>query len=734
MVLYILKLNYNLIKKFIFRDFMDIPKIKKFDERVTKPVYKSHTDIQIQQTVYKWLFDALSLRDIEEIYLDGKENNTGHKSMNILHHLGLYDTEEEPNFKGLFKENSIEEAISILEDENDVDFYRLICILKRINLDYLFDEKENDLDTDLKNKDKNDLTLNDALKLIQYELKKQDWDINFDDSYDALIVKKLPASDIILNNKPFYDIKKMEENKGKTTHIAFTSIQRNMFPYLRIPKIDDENTQDYLNNFFILNIPIFLDYSNFPYLRKYYQKWNIRGNDIEKQLEEVDKKLNDMDSNEKIIETHSSIYVNAKTDQQNQIGLSVKYNDGEEFYLLRELLFEDDFFIILKRKQEFAYEVYCLKNRDGTLLSYIDGKFFTDYKSQNNSASIDLTDFKRLNFNPNRIFFGAPGTGQSYTLNQQKDNIICGDEYYERVTFHPDYSYANFVGTYKPIMKEDNNSKKKEITYEFVPGPFLRIFVKAMKNKIEAERNGIELKIFLLIIEEINRANVSAVFGEVFQLLDRDENNESEYSINVSEDIKNHLIEKFDEELENGFDEEDYETYFPNNEIKIPNNMFIWATMNSADQGVFPIDTAFKRRWDFEYISINNNEELIENLEIESNTGNYSWNKVRKAINNYLLKNDVNEDKLMGPFFIKETPNKDFTQLFKDKVLMYLYEDAAKPIRPRLFEGSKKRSDSFSYLNICNDFSDIGIGIFHEDIVDKIEAVNGPKSEDDGAK
>ena len=129
MVLYILKLNYNLIKKFIFRDFMDIPKIKKFDERVTKPVYKSHTDIQIQQTVYKWLFDALSLRDIEEIYLDGKENNTGHKSMNILHHLGLYDTEEEPNFKGLFKENSIEEAISILEDENDVDFYRLILII-----------------------------------------------------------------------------------------------------------------------------------------------------------------------------------------------------------------------------------------------------------------------------------------------------------------------------------------------------------------------------------------------------------------------------------------------------------------------------------------------------------------------------------------------------------------------------------------------------------------------------
>lgn len=707
---------------------MDIPKLKEFENTETK--YKKYTEIQIKQTVYEWLFNALPMRDIEERYLDGTENNEGFESMAILHHLGLYDTKEEPNFRGLFQGYSLEEAISILEDEKDITFYKLIRILRSINLDYVFDEKEIDLDSNLKNKDKNDLTLNDALKLIQYELKKQDWDINIDDSYDALIVKKLPAADIILNNKPFCDIKKMKKNKGKTTHIAFTSIQRNMFPYLRIPKIDDENTQDYLNNFFILNIPIFLDYSNFPYLRKYYQKWNIRGNDIEKQLEEVDKKLNDMDSNEKIIETHSSIYVNAKTDQQNQIGLSVKYNDGEEFYLLRELLFEDDFFIILKRKQEFAYEVYCLKNRDGTLLSYIDGKFFTDYKSQNNSASIDLTDFKRLNFNPNRIFFGAPGTGKSYTLNEQKDTIICDEKHYERVTFHPDYSYANFVGTYKPIMKEDEKSKKKEITYEFVPGPFLRIFVKAMKNKIEAERNETELRIFLLIIEEINRANVSAVFGEVFQLLDRDENNESEYSINVSEDIKNHLIEKLDEELDNGFNKEDYEKYFPNNEIKIPSNMFIWATMNSADQGVFPIDTAFKRRWDFEYISINNNQELIENLEIESKKGKYSWNEVRKEINNFLLKKDINEDKLMGPFFIKENPNKDFTQLFKDKVLMYLYEDAAKAISPTLFEGSKKRlKDSFSYLNICEDFSDNGIEIFHTDIVDNVDEIKDDEIE-----
>lgn len=690
---------------------MDIPKLKEFENTETK--YKKYTEIQIKQTVYEWLFNALPVRDIEEKYLDGKENNEGFESMGILHHLGLYDTKTEPNFKGLFQGLSIEEAISELKYEEGFDFYGLIHILKSINVDYLFDEKEIDLDTNLKNKDKNDLTLNDALELIQYELNKQDWDINIGD-YEALIVKKLPAADIITFNKPVYDVKKKRKTNGNTTHIAFTSTQRNLFPYLRIPDLDDENTHDYLNNFFILNIPIFLNYSNFPYLKENYQKWNIKENNIEEKLEEIDKKLKNMDSNENIIKTHSSIYVVAKNNQQNQIGLSLKYNDDETFYLLRELLFEDDFFIILKRKQKFEYEVYCLKNRDGTLLSHIDGKFFTNYNSQNNSASVNLTDFKRLNYNPNRIFFGAPGTGKSYTLNQQKDFIICEDEHYERVTFHPDYSYANFVGTYKPIKKKNKETGKKEITYEFVPGPFLRVFVKAMKNQIEANKNGDELRIYLLIIEEINRANVSAVFGDIFQLLDRDENNQSEYSINVSEDIKNYLIEEF---------KDDYEKYFPNNEIKIPNNMFIWATMNSADQGVFPIDTAFKRRWDFEYISINNKEELIENLEIESEEEIYNWNEVRKAINNYLLKEGINEDKLMGPFFIKENSYKDLTQLFKDKVLMYLYEDAAKHIRDRLFKGSKDKLKSFSYLDICNDFKDRGIQIFHTDIVNEIDPI-----------
>ena len=216
----------------------------------------------------------------------------------------------------------------------------------------------------------------------------------------------------------------------------------------------------------------------------------------------------------------------------------------------------------------------------------------------------------------NLIYFGAPGTGKSYNLNQDKDSLFEDfEKNYERITFHPDYSYANFVGTYKPVP--ENSS----ITYKYVPGPFMRILKKALNNPD---------KPYLLIIEEINRANVAAVFGDVFQLLDRNEENISDYDIATSEDMKSYINE---------------------DKIVLPQNLFIWATMNSADQGVFPMDTAFKRRWDFKYFSINNNENLIENTHTTINGKEVNWNTLRKQINDELLSYKINEDKLMGPFF-----------------------------------------------------------------------------------
>lgn len=270
---------------------------------------------------------------------------------------------------------------------------------------------------------------------------------------------------------------------------------------------------------------------------------------------------------------------------------------------------------------------------------------------------------------------------------------------YERVTFHPNYSYAQFVGTYKPVQ---DSADENQIKYEYIPGPFMRIYVAAKQNPSQN---------FLLLIEEINRANVAAVFGDVFQLLDRDENGNSEYPVAVSEDIKKYLAK-------NGIHED---------ELKIPSNMYIWATMNSADQGVFPMDTAFKRRWEFEYIGIDENEDKVNNYEIPiSATKKVNWNELRKAINNKLISLGINEDKLLGPFFLSKTvldsaldKGMDFVKLFESKVLMYLFEDAAKMKAKQLFNVAEKK---FIYSEVCKKFEEIGVKVFkfnEEDVVEE---------------
>ncbi len=398
----------------------------------------------------------------------------------------------------------------------------------------------------------------------------------------------------------------------------------------------------------------------------------------------------------------------------------------------------------------------------------------------------------------NRIVFGAPGTGKSFLLNKERKELLGADNEtdYERVTFHPDYSYANFVGTYKPVMvsskktaadkdtdyvisilndegktaqekydvlferfkddgltrlpvllglytdemfktrKQDgtdaagDNSVERnhgkairkyvslltgqeassDIAYEYVPGPFMRVYVNALKSARSANP-----KPYLLLIEEINRANVAAVFGDIFQLLDRDEDEVSEYPIQASEDIKKYLAKEL------GGNPEDY------NKIKIPDNMFIWATMNSADQGVFPMDTAFKRRWDFTYIGIDDNDDEIQGKYVILGNGTsqkVEWNKLRKAINRFLAKQKINEDKQLGPYFLSrkivipesgdEIDRDRFCEAFKNKVIMYLFEDAAKQKRASLFEGCFDSSSRYS--EICKEFDEKGVGIFNHEI------------------
>ena len=312
-------------------------------------------------------------------------------------------------------------------------------------------------------------------------------------------------------------------------------------------------------------------------------------------------------------------------------------------------------------------------------------------------------------FARNRILFGAPGTGKSYTLNHEKELLLTAGGEYERVTFHPDSTYANFVGTYKPVPHEDAEGHDA-ITYSYVPGPFMRTYVKALRNSRSDTPQP-----YLLLIEEINRANVAAVFGDVFQLLDRSDDEASEYPIQASEDIKKYLAGEL------GGTPDDYA------EIRLPDNMFIWATMNSADQGVFPMDTAFKRRWDFTYLGIDDSEAGIAGKKVVLGQGEYrrivEWNMLRKAINEELLSYRVNEDKLMGPYFISKKNLTDddvidpvvFTRIFKNKVIMYLFDDAARQKRVTLFSGCDEKAKS-QYSKICREFDMKGVFIFCEAI------------------
>lgn len=328
-----------------------------------------------------------------------------------------------------------------------------------------------------------------------------------------------------------------------------------------------------------------------------------------------------------------------------------------------------------------------------------------------------------------RIFFGAPGTGKSYKLNKEAERNFDKNNI-SRVTFHPNYNYGNFIGTFKPFPKIKNDNET--ITYTYVPGILTKLLIRALNNPKED---------FLLIIEEINRANTAAVFGDFFQLLDRDKNGNSEYDIVVSEDLKllfskNKISENINTEcleviqhdeisvVEENQNSSENQTDF---KLKLPSNFYIWATMNSADQGVMPLDTAFKRRWEFEYIGINDayDKSKDENGKSEFDTYNFkanenklaNWNDFRIKINEILSKCHVPEDKLLGPYFISKSilesgdPDK-IRNAIKNKVLMYLYEDAGKQHRRKIFKEGKWET----YSKLCEAFDKNCEKIFNDEI------------------
>lgn len=293
-----------------------------------------------------------------------------------------------------------------------------------------------------------------------------------------------------------------------------------------------------------------------------------------------------------------------------------------------------------------------------------------------------------------QIYYGAPGTGKSKTI---KD--LTFGESVIRTTFHPDSDYASFVGTYKPITEEvvlrDCNGKKvideetnevvkeERIAYKFIPQAFLEAYVKAWKKLGSSKKQ-------YLIIEEINRGNCAQIFGDLFQLLDRNEYGFSDYPIVADKDMQKYLEKEFEgweitnkDEINQLYGEANMVSLIMKGErLVLPSNLYIWATMNTSDQSLFPIDSAFKRRWDWKYVPIREGRDKETNAPLNwyINTGDkqYDWWSFISQVNKLIGSLTNSEDKKLGYFFCKAKDGEIDADLFVSKVIFYLWNDVFK--------------------------------------------------------
>lgn len=314
-----------------------------------------------------------------------------------------------------------------------------------------------------------------------------------------------------------------------------------------------------------------------------------------------------------------------------------------------------------------------------------------------------------------QITYGAPGTGKSHGI-----NTLLKTTNHVRTTFHPDSDYASFVGAYKPTMVKqekrssydvlDNDNKHEEeeiIAYKFVPQAFIKAYVSAWKNYP---------KDTVLVIEEINRGNCAQIFGDLFQLLDRKDNGFSSYPIDADADIAQYLCSELKDILPNEGDvseiNNDFSEHYPDGIIEqikngtkllLPNNLYIWATMNTSDQSLFPIDSAFKRRWDWKFVKIS---DAHKNWTIHFGDEACDWWEFIKQMNKIIAKETSSDDKKLGYFFCKPTnEDEDFInkERFVGKVLFYLWNDVFKDGETKYFKVTDNPDDEPTFEAFYND-------------------------------
>ena len=341
---------------------------------------------------------------------------------------------------------------------------------------------------------------------------------------------------------------------------------------------------------------------------------------------------------------------------------SVEKKDGLNRYYLNKYVIEN-----------YSRELMALRTKNTETLRFVMKNIDDDLENAEKNLQV--------------IYYGAPGTGKSHRI-KADGNVKKAEEknLVFRTTFHPDSDYSTFVGAYKPTMRPVADKykavagKDEEITYSFVPQAFLQAYITAWNNQ--------EDRVYS-IIEEINRGNCAQIFGDLFQLLDRDSDGFSEYPIMADQDLAKYLKGKD----ENGQDVLINKDGIKEGKLRLPNNLYIWATMNTSDQSLFPIDSAFKRRWDWKYMKISKGKDedgseldwsiVLKdkdgNIEKINNANSLSWWEFLKKINEIIASMTSSADKQLGFFFCKaDNEGVIGEDTFVSKVLFYLWNDVFK--------------------------------------------------------
>lgn len=398
---------------------------------------------------------------------------------------------------------------------------------------------------------------------------------------------------------------------------------------------------------------------------------------------------------EKLVETLNNMYNSAKEKNKSNAVRIFGFKFAESIMacgVAPQKLIDDS----IIDSNSYGGEITKAINMYNSIKNNEYGVAFADKQEATISSSIyEFAKGKAIN----KIFYGTPGCGKSYYIqhnilekgNYAPENII-------RTTFYQDYSKTDFVGQILPKIEKDEKAGKETVKYIFNPGPFTLALIRAISNPTEK---------VALVVEEINRGNAPAIFGDIFQLLDRDADGISEYGIvNVSVlDYLNDYVFEVNGEKKN----------YIFKEIKIPGNMDIFATMNTSDQNVYTLDTAFVRRWDKEKIKNSFTDCTFAGTNVPGM--NYTWQEFVTAINNHIAKHledlQVNEDKQIGVFFIKESLLSSTPEKFAYKVFDYLWSDVAKLEHGIFF-------NHFDTLEtLISAYEKDGVGVFKTGIFDK---------------